>query len=245
MPNTKELQPDKLSAIVIGDPKSGKTRFAGTWPNPFLFSFDRGMSSLAGQDIEYEVYYDEERRKPNAYQRFDKDFKQLIFDIKAGKKHFRTIILDNLTFLCRWVINDIRHTNNLYDKPLGYEGYGSLKSKLQDVIGLSKLAGIHVVATAESKLEKDELTGELETWPAIEGSYREDIVADFDMAFFMKVGKDLATKKPKFQLQTVPDHRIKCAGSRWDCGLEPLEEPNYKAIMEKIKTRFPSVTIVE
>lgn len=244
MPNTKDLQPDKISAIVIGDPKSGKTRFSGTWPNPFLYSFDKGMSTLAGMDVEYEVFYDEERTKPTAYREFDKHFKQLVMDIRDKKKHFRTIILDNMTFLCRWIINDIRKTNNLWDKPLGYEGYGQLKSKLQDVVGLSKIAGVNIVATAESKIEKDEITGEIETWPAIEGSYREDIVADFDMAFFMKVTKDMVTKKPIFKLQTVPDHRIKCAGSRWDCGLEPLEDPNYNVILEKIKKRFPTVTMV-
>jgi len=243
MPNTKELKPDAMSVIVVGDPKSGKTRFAGTWPKPFLYSFDKGMSSLAGLDVEYEVFYDEERRQPDAYKRFEDHFKKLTMDIRAGKLPYKTIILDNLTFLCRWVVNNIRHTNNLYNKPLGYEGYGQLKSMMQDVVGLSKLAKVHVVATAESKIEKDELTGEIETWPAIEGSYREDIVADFDLAFFTKVTRDPATKKPIFKLQTVPDHRIKCAGSRWDCGLEPFEEPSYKTIIEKIQKRFPGMVV--
>lgn len=244
MPNTKDLQPDKMSVIVVGDPKSGKTRFAGTWPNPFLYSFDRGMAALAGQDVEYEVFYDEDRLKPTAYRSFDTHFRQLVMDIRSGKKFFKTIILDNMTFLCRWIINDIRKTNNLYNKPLGYEGYGDLKTKLQDVVGLSKIAGVHIIATAESKIEKDEITGEIETWPAIEGSYREDIVGDFDLALFMKVSKDPATRKPVFKMQTVPDHRIKCAGSRWDCGLEPLEEPNYATVMEKIKKKFPMTAAI-
>jgi len=243
MSNTQDLQPTNMTVLVVGPPKSGKTRFLGTWPKPFIYSFDGSITSLAGKDIDYELFQDDDRYKPEAFMKFVTHLDDKINAIQAGTDDTKTIGLDNLTFLSRSLMNYIQYMHRTIDKPPGFEGYRMFKSKMLDIITKARLSGVNLVATAEEKMDKDENTGEIETVPAIEGSYREEVVADFDMAFYMRVSRDPKTKMPLYLMQTVPDHRIKCAGSRWDCGLAMLEIPDYAVIIAKIKERFPTVKI--
>jgi hypothetical protein len=243
VPNAKTLMPSAISTIVVGEPKSGKTRAIGTWPGPvFVFSFDGGIASLAGKDVDYELYVDADRYKPTAYTRFVKDLDDMIAKLQSGEAKYKTIVLDNITFLSKHMMNSIQFTNRTVDKPAGYEGYRMLLNKMSDVIVKAKALGVHLVVTAESKIEKDEITGEIVLQASIEGSYREFIVAEFDLALYTKVGRDLKdARKPRYIWQTVPDHRIKCAGSRWDCGLEPEEEQDFQNVLRKIEIKFPHV----
>jgi len=244
MPNAKDLKPDAISTIIVGDPKSGKTYCMKTWPKPmFVFSFDGGVASLAGEDIDYEIFVDSDRYRPLAYTNFEKKFDEIAAAIRAGQAPYKTIALDNVTFLARSVLNYIQYTNRTIDKPVGYDGYRMLLNKLSDTVVKARALGVHLVLTVESKTDKDEVTGEIETVPAIEGSYRDSIVAEFDLALFCKVGRDMKDpRKPRYYWQTAPDHRIKCAGSRWDCGLSVEEVPNFGQVLKKIEQRFPHLS---
>jgi hypothetical protein len=242
MPNAKELKPDAISTILVAGPKSGKTFAVRTWPGPvWLASFDGGIASLAGVDVDYDIFYDADRYKPSAYTSFEKRFDEVV----ASKK-YKTIVLDNITFLSKHILNYIQYTNRTIDKPAGYEGYRMLLNKMSDVIVKARAAGCHLLVTAEEKTEKDDITGDIQTVAAIEGSYRDFIVAEFDLALYARVGRDLKDpRKPRYYWQTVPDHRIKCAGSRWDCGLDVEETPDFGVILRKITARFPHVVAAQ
>lgn len=244
MPNAKELRPDAISTILVAGPKSGKTYAIKTWVpyGPvYVASFDGGIAPLAGCDVDYDIFYDTDRYKPTAYTAFEKKFDEVV----ASKK-YKVIVLDNITFLSKAILNFISYTNRTIDKPAGYEGYRMLLNKMSDVIVKARGAGLHLLVTAEEKTEKDEITGDIQTVASIEGSYRDFIVAEFDIALYARVGRDLKDpRKPRYYWQTVPDHRIKCAGSRWDCGLDVEEAPDFGVIMRKIAARFPHVVAAQ
>lgn len=245
MPNAKDLQPDRITSLIIGPGKSGKTYAMRTWAKlgpMMVFNFDGGIAALAGEDADYEVFMDADRYKPSAYTNFVKRWDEVMDEMRTGKKQYKTLALDGLTFLSRWTMNHNQYLNRTIDKPPGYEGYRMLKDKIRDVIMKAKVVGVHIVATVNDTIDKDETTGEISRNPDIEGSYRGEIATDFDFVVYSKVGRDVRDpKKPKYYWQTVPDHQIKSAGLRWECGLLPEEEPDFNVVLRKIEARYPHV----
>ena len=104
--NLSSVKPDIRKLLLIGNEGTGKTHFIGTMPKPiYVFSFDKGYLTLAGQDgINVGLCMDEDRYKPHAYA----DFKQKFESLKKGEKYkwangkeepYKTVAIDSLTFL--------------------------------------------------------------------------------------------------------------------------------------------------
>ena len=61
MANAKDVQLtslDEASFFLIGDSGSGNTPFLAQFPDIYVFDFDKGMASVRGQDVEYDVFKD-------------------------------------------------------------------------------------------------------------------------------------------------------------------------------------------
>lgn len=214
--NLLQVKPDVRKILLIGNEGTGKTHFIGSMPKPiYLFSFDKGYLTLAGEaGITVGLCMDEDRYKPHAYA----DFKQKFDLLKKGLKYkwadgreepYKTIAIDSMTFLSTFTFDHEQRINNNIDKPGGYAVYGSVRSKMQDVINQSVLLAQYVVCTTLLEATKDDITGEVFFVPTMLGSIKNEVGAWFDAVLYMTVDKNPNTGNKVYRMLTVGDRRQK------------------------------------
>ena len=226
MKNTKDLKVPKLRALVTGLSKHGKTTFASTWPKPIFLDIDRGMSTLRGQDFDYEDFAEVESNK--VYEAVIKFLDQIKTDTK-----YETIVLD--TF------NRLDYFLNLMIKPIGIKfEYGEWFIKQQKNMELcQKLMSINlinnknVVVLVHAGLDKDENTGRLALMPLLQGSIQKNIDGYFDENYFIE--KIVKGKVREFTIALENRDLIK-AGSRFMEFTGELTIPaHYDEIIKRAK----------
>lgn len=237
-------KPDIKKILLIGQEGSGKTAFIGTMPKPvYLFSTDKGYLTLAGiPGIKVGLCMDEDRYKPHAYADFKAKFEELKRGLKYkwadGKEEaFKTIAIDSMSFLSTFIFDHEQRVSNNIDKPGGYAIYGTVRSRLQDILNSSVMLAENVVCTALVEATKDDITGEVFFAPVMVGSIKNEVGAWFDAVFFMQVDKDPNQGKKIFKMLTVGDRRQKAKvrlPSSIANALAAVEEPNFEKLMEKI-----------
>lgn len=237
-------KPDIKKILLIGQEGTGKTNFIGTMPKPiYVFSTDKGYLTLAGiPGIKVGVVMDEDRYKPHAFA----DFKAKFEELKRGLKYkwpdgreeaFKTIAIDSLSFLSTFIFDHEQRINNNIDKPGGFAIYGTVRSRLQDILNSSVMLAENVVCTTLIEATKDDITGEIFFAPVMVGSIKNEVGAWFDAVFFMQVDKDPNKGTKVFKMLTVGDRRQKAKvrlPSNIANILQAVEEPNYEKLMEKI-----------
>jgi hypothetical protein len=240
-----DVKPDIKKILLIGQEGSGKTHFIGTMPRPlYLFSFDKGFLTLAGEPgITVGVCMDEDRYKPHAYA----DFKAKFDALKKGldytwpdgrKERYKTIAIDSLSFLSTFMFDHEQRVNNNIDKPGGYGVYGSVKSKMQDVVNQAVMLTEYVVCTALVEATKDDLTGEIFYVPNMVGSMKNEVGAWFDAVFYMTVDKSSATGGKVYKMVTVGDKRYKAKVRLPNSMVNKLlaiEEPDFAKLQTKLQ----------
>lgn len=244
------VKPDVKKLLLIGNPGTGKTNFIGTMPKPiYIFSFDKGYATLAGQSgIKVGLCMDENRQKPHAYT----DFKAKFEKLKLGEKFiwpdgreeaYQTIAFDSFSFLSTLLYDQEQWVNNSIDKKADFTVWGIIKSRLNDVVSQAVLIAPYIVATTLVKPEKDDLTGEMFFLPEVAGSTRDSIDAWFDAVFYLSVDKDAEGKK-KYKMLTVGDRRYRAKirlPSQIGNVISAIEEPNFTVLMGKIDKALAQV----
>lgn len=238
-----DVKPDLRKILLIGSEGVGKTNFIKTMPKPiYLFSFDKGYLTLAGEEgVTIGLCMDEDRYKPKAYI----DFKKKFDSLRAGEKFkwpdgkeepYQTIAFDNVTFLSTALYDYLQAVNNNIDKPGGYTVYGLVKSRLQDILSSSITIANYVVWTALIEASKDDVTGEIFFTPDIVGSTKNEIGAWFDAVFYMTVDKTPDGKK-QYKLITVGERRQKAKirlPSSIANAISAVEVPDFGLLTKKI-----------
>lgn len=242
--NLADVKPDLRKILLIGPSGSGKTHFINSMPKPiYLFSFDKGYDTLAGeQGIKVGLAFDEDRTKPHAYRDFKAKFELLkkgeMFKYSDGKEEkYKTIALDGIGFLSKYLFDHLQHINNNIDKPGGYAVYGQVKSIIQDIISQSIFISEYVVCTALPEASKDETTGEIFFTPNVIGSMKDEIDAWFSCVFYMQVDKNPTSMAKVYKMITVGDRRQKAKiriPSSIGKNIAAIEEPNFDLLMKKI-----------
>lgn len=238
------IKPDIRKILLIGQEGSGKTNFIGTMPKPiYVFSTDKGYLTLAGiPGIKVGLCMDEDRYKPHAYA----DFKAKFEELKRGLKYkwpdgreepFKTIAIDSLSFLSTFIFDHEQRISNNIDKPGGYAVYGTVRSRISDILNSSIMLAEYVCCTALVAPSKDDTTGEIFFSPVMVGSIKDEIGAWFDAVFFMQVDKDASKGTKTYKMLTVGDRRQK-AKIRLPSSLanviQAVEEPNFAKLLEKV-----------
>lgn len=237
MPNLKDRKADQLKFLVIGETGTGKTRFSGTFPKPFLFSFDGGVDTLIGKDIDYEVFIESNRNSPSAYTKF-----KTAWDKISKEDKYQTLILDNVTNLSKFIMDELIFINGLVDKNLGQQSwdmYRILKNKMYDVISQSAIQQKYIVCTALPEWETDKNTNEMKVFPSTEGRFRQDMCAWFSEVYYTMVDRtkeglrySLKTKADgKYTAKSRLDEVIRNRGGR---GLPEMIEPSFDSLMSYV-----------
>lgn len=239
-----DVKPDIKKILLIGQEGSGKTHFIGTMPKPiYLFSFDKGYLTLAGEEgITVGLCMDEDRYRPHAYAdfkaRWDQLKRGLEYEWPDGRKEkYKTVAIDSLSFLSTFLFDHEQRVNNNIDKPGGFNVYGYVRSKMQDIVNQAIMVSEYVVCTALQEPHKDEHTGELFFVPSMIGKISNEIGAWFDAVFYMAVDKNPTTGNKVYKMVTVGDRRQKAKvriPSALADRLDATEEPDFAKLQAKI-----------
>lgn len=158
-----------ISLSISGNPKSGKTHWAFSFPAPILvFSFDLGVKRVlphyAGKAIETKSYplpiLDTVHPKPYAkalWQEISKDFKDAL-----ASAEWQTIVVDPATTLYHVACH--AWAEELGQRQLLQFQYGEVYARLSALYVQAQLSGKHLVLThyLREAYRKNEPTGELE-----------------------------------------------------------------------------------
>jgi AAA domain len=139
--------------LVYGDSGSGKTYFAGTFPDPLFLDLEDGMRSLL------QLKRNIKRYPKNASQTITtldevKLFYQLVKKINPATAPFKTIVVDSLNELQILVLdNSIKstQTTRIYDDQPTQGDYGKLARDMQTLVRLFIKLPYNIVFIAGAK----------------------------------------------------------------------------------------------
>lgn len=244
-------RPRMRKVLALGDYGAGKTHFLGTFPKPIaVFSFDKGYDTIAMMPgVKVISVLEDTRQNPKAWDQFRRRWATFLrgedYTWPDGRKErFKSIGLDSLTFLSEMCMNHYQYMGQNVDKKASYTQYQQVLENMTDVVNEAKRCVEYICATALLKLDKDELSGEVLSLPALIGSIRDTVGAQFDAVFYL-----YADKTPKgeevFKLKTVGGYREK-AKIRLPADIRgvvapTLVNPNFEEILKLVSDKIESV----
>ena len=250
--NMATYRPRMRMILGIGDSGTGKTNFIGTMPKPVLvFSFDQGFDTIAMQDGIHVVSIQEASRlTPKAWTEFKARFKKF----EAGEQYtwadgrvekYKSIALDGVgPFLCDYCMNYYQYMGSNVDKKASYTQYQQLLENMTDVFNDCKRMAEYVVCTALTKVDKDELTGEIMTLPNLTGSIRDQLAAKFDAVFFFYTNRK-PTGEEVFTIKTVAGYRekgkIRLPSDIRQAVAPTIENPDFSRLLALVASKIEAV----
>lgn len=242
----------KIKMLLIGEPKTGKSLTAASFPKPVVFDFEDGWQAHSARypDVAYGVYMDRNPAVPTAFMQFKKDFD----DVLRGTE-YETIVLDTLGSLQTIIKNRSlamkRYRGKNGDDGLGdgikqltMEDWNYVAEMTKHIVERACASDKNVIVTSHvitrMRTVSDE-SGEREVPAQMlvdfsgEGKEKETFQKRFDI--FAKTEPEIKTVGSNVTF--VPRLRMKAVGtvlnlgSRWDC-FGVYEAPTYDNLMAKI-----------
>lgn len=197
--NTDELPQGSVYRVFLyGDNRSGKTHFAGTWPNPVFIVPKIGlneMKTLKGQDIAVIPFA--------GLEDCEKQISDLVKEIKSGSKRLpyvpKTLVFDNLTTANQLWLEELEDTTS-DERKVQRNKWGLMRSYV--VAFMRMLHGVtdcHVIWICHPRVEKvqERVGGRTEEHSVgsftVQGAARELIPGNCDLLLYAE-DKDLGVK---------------------------------------------------
>jgi len=227
----------RLRVLIYGESGTGKTRSAGTFPNPYFFDFDNGMLSLRKEILEGKVHgksYTMDGRQSssnNPWANFYRDWTALR-KLKKEELQYQTYVFDSLTTINKMVLHHFQVVKGNLDKPPDQSQYGLAIDRCQKLLNQMLTFPANVVWTAHIREIKDEDTGRIKELPLVGGKYMpQELPLWFDEVF----KADIVAKGDGFEpVWTVKHSRKSQAKSRLGIKAAQLE-PTYPAYLTALK----------
>lgn len=180
----KQEQPvlSRMSVLVYGQPKIGKTRFASGMPQPLFLACEPGGCDFVSGDVIDIASLSE--------------LVQVAGELAQGASaQYKTVVIDGVT----WVANQAAVLAAKGQKD-GRRGYQQVTEQLSQALSGLLSAGLGVVATGHSRsLVVDESTGKIETRPDVNEALADDLAGLFSFVFYAHLSKEgnaVALTKP-------------------------------------------------
>lgn len=240
--NLKEAKADRPKRILLlGFSGSGKTRFIGTMPSPYIADFDDNLNSLIGHDVEFDPFHMNMDDSRKAYA----DFKKVLSEWRKEPKR-GTFCVDSLSryadAILAWALKE--NGKNVGGQ-MTQADWGKAIAEVKLSLGQITTLPCHVVVTAHYQAEKDEMLGSLRYEPLIFGKSLPGLLPTyFDEVWRMAVippkdGKGTAEHK----VQVIPDQKydiIKSGMNARKC-FQQYEEPDFGKMLGKYQTTLNPV----
>ncbi len=198
----------RTTSISIGDSRSGKTYFVGTMCDSkrkvFILDTEGGLETIKDKKFSFCTVntWDEAKNVLDWY-------------MMEGYKKFEYFVIDSLNRLQTYLIDDITDKPDEHGKNRGImtiNKFGILSAKLKKVVDvLTKKcpSSVHFIVTAAES--KDEVTGATRLYPAIQGSFKFELLGYMDTILYHRSAID--KEGEKFWCQIGSDSRV-IAGTR-------------------------------
>lgn len=199
--NTKQLiSGDNLlmSIFLYGATGSGKTRFLGTMPDPYLILTERPPKGLAiaGVDVPFvEV---------ESFSDIITVLNQIVSGTRA--KDRKSIGFDSLSNLTYILVKDVLKETG--KSIMDLHSWGIVSGRVKDIIILLTKEVIrthHICMTAKEQLIKDELSGSVIGLPETVGKNAHTVPGEFDYVFYayQTINRVAGKKVPSWQMDTI------------------------------------------
>ena len=223
-----------ISAFVYGKAGSGKTKFIGTFPKPFVIDTDGGMLTVAGQDIKsFPITSEMDTYGTILNILQDIKHKNGPFDPKGPLADRQTIGIDSFSVAGANMYAAIMEVQKKDTR----SAYGTLLSQLTTLTSLFrelKLYGYHVVGTAGEMTKENNQTGIFEPSPLIPGSFRDFIAHQFDQSMWFEV--QVKQGKPTYNGYTLAE---KGHAAKERIGLPgKVEDVTFDLMMRTLDKKF-------
>lgn len=203
-------QNEYVNFLGLGDYGTGKTYSLRTMPRPMLIhSFDPGGTDAIDflvEDEDTAIYADtrfeaHDADNPKAYRRWDNQFQDLY-----GSGFFEgieTFVIDSLSGLNEAIMREVLAKDGRAGEPPHKRNYQIQMLTLQDIVGMLVDLPCHTFMTAHLELQKDEVSGRMETVPLVTGKLRTKLPTQFNEVWCYTTSQN--SKGTQYQVKLAPD----------------------------------------
>lgn len=195
-----------IKALICGNPGSGKTLIASTFPDPFYLTTEGLLMSIADRDIPY--------HKLGTIDELLTTIRMLEQPPRVRSQQFgfpvNTIVVDTIDDVSRMVMRE--RLRNEHRDQAQIADYGWLKGQMNGIVTALRNLDINVVMTCH--LKSKEVGGVTQFLPDIEGGFAEQLAGYVDLAVVLRssltskvVGQNTVRDIHRF-MQTIPDPTI-------------------------------------
>lgn len=171
-----------LSALIYGQPGSGKTTLACSAPNAVLFDFDGGVNRINGA-----------HQIPTIQVHSWEEAVEGLNEVKALPE-YQTIVVDTVGKMLAFMEDYIKRTDpkkRKADGSLSLQGYGVRKQMFINFIKDSATCGKHIIFVAhEIEQKRNE---ETIIRPEVGGSSASDLLKELDLVGFLEMSGKIRT----------------------------------------------------
>jgi hypothetical protein len=235
----EDYKPDRrgpLSILAYGEPGSGKTHLASTFPDVVFLDFDRGMKSVDSKV--QRVRIEGEGSVFDTLLQVMRDAISNQGEFAAGKSlaNCKSIAIDGLSAL----VDDFLMPELLSKAPADrrtegpkFDEFTKLKFRLNQLGSLVKDVSLtrNVILTATATTDTDEDTKITKGGPNIQGGFRHAVGAICDEMYYLE--SKVINGEPKFYLYAAPFmfYRAKTR----NLAKTQFENPNYAMLRANLK----------
>lgn len=231
---------DRITVLTYGPPRSGKTRFAATFPRPAFLS-DASEGGWTTMEHLADSHFYEPDRPPEVFKIHQAgDVMVTIEKLKPriASGEICTLVFDSLTFYADAFLNYLYKVQPL-DKPINkFEVYGGLAKHLGDIRIIVHALQCNIVwICLAAHPEADSPIGK----PMITGKSAEKFPAGCDLITYQRTFEEKDAQGPytQYEVRTAPWGKY-IAGGRFEGKLpDPLPDMTYRSIAEHLGLADP------
>lgn len=180
--NTQYKPTHSCAVLLVGEPKTGKTRAMFSFPAPGIIDCDMNLNSgvrvAGGKQFWYTQPAIQDDGTPIP---MELRWLRAVAETKAMllMPDVKTIVVDGLGMLCEWlmahIVNENKKAGTNKTGKMELRDYGDVARLLRDYITMLRIGGKYVVVTSHQSADKDELTGAMRYTLAIPGQSKETL----------------------------------------------------------------------
>lgn len=196
--------------LLVGEPKTGKTRLTMSFPDPWFLDLDMNLASAIRVASGKTFFFDQPSLNDDGTERpREARWNACVDATKAAilDPRVKTIVIDGLGVLCEYLIEHIisegKKSGTNKTGKMELQNYGDLARLLRGYVMMLRSSGKIVLVTSHQTADKDDLTGALRYALAIPGQSK-DTLGGLFTDVWATTGMSAGLGKYKYEIRTRP-----------------------------------------